>query len=138
MRRHYFLGIALLLTGAAHGEEFAACPATIRVERQKLAAPVAGWSVVSKEPQPHRLQFVTFYDGAPAEEASLAPDRSTRLQQTWEFLGLERPYWLTCHYAGTSVILGRALPKQIKTCTVTFAANVTIDGSPAIQRLTCQ
>ena len=132
------LWMSILLAGVAHAQEFSPCPATIRVDAQKLAAPVAGWSVVAARPEPHQLQGITFFDGDPKEEASLAPDRSTKLQQTWEFASAQRPQWLTCRYTGTTVVIGRVLPKQIKACTLTFLANETIGGSPVIQKLTCK
>ncbi len=136
--RSGYLWMALLLAGAAQAQDFSACPATIRVEPQKLAAPVAGWSVVATRPEPHQLQAITFFDGDPKEEASLAPDRSTKLQQTWEFGAAQRPQWLTCRYTGTSVVIGKVLPKQVKACTVTYVANESIGGSPVIQKLVCR
>ena len=128
----------LFLAGTLRAQEFATCPATIRVEPQKLASLVTGWSVVAKAEEPHQLASITFFDGDPKEDASLAPDRSTKLQQSWAFGSSDHSIWLTCRYTGTTVVLGRALPKQVKSCTVTYEANVSIDGMPAIQKLTCR
>ena len=137
---HLLLSAAMSLAflQLAQAEDFASCPAKISVDRQKLSTPVAGWSVIPRDVQPHALQGVTFYDGDPAEKADLAPDSSKRGQQTWEFAAQTKPYWLTCHYSGTTVVIGRQLPKQTKSCTVTFLPNVSIDGAPAIGRIACK
>ena len=135
------IGLSAVLTLSlpllAYAEDFASCPAKISVERQKLATPVAGWSVVPQALESHPLQRVTFYDGDPADKADLAPDSSKRGQQTWEFAAQARQYWMTCHYSGTTVTLGRQLPKQTKSCAVVFVPNVSIDGAPVIDRIAC-
>jgi hypothetical protein len=130
--------MTLVLIQPARADDFASCPAKISVDRQKLSTPVAGWSVIPSNPQPHALQGVTFYDGDPADKADLAPDSSKRGQQTWAFAAQAKPYWLTCHYSGTTVVIGRQLPKQTKSCTVTFVPNVSIDGAPVIDRIACK
>jgi hypothetical protein len=129
---------ALFFSPPAQAQDFAACPAKIAVEAQKLAAPLAGWTVIPHPTEPHALQSVSFFDGDPAEKADLAPDISSKARQTWQFAAQARPYGLTCHYSGTTVVVGRVLPKQIKSCTVTFVANVSIDGAPAIDRMACK
>ena len=138
MRTGYLLMVLLALASAASGQDFGICPTTIRVEPQKLASLVAGWSVVANAPAPHQLKAVAFFDGDPKGGASLAPDRSARLQQTWEFGAQSRTYWMTCQYTGTTITLGRPLPKRMTECTAAYAPNVSIDGLPVIQKLDCK
>ena len=115
------------------------CPKTIQVKEQ-LAAPVAGWTAAS-DGMPHQLAGLTFFDGKPEENASLAPDAEKTQRDhtisTWTF-GKTRPTWVMCHYSGTSVTLTRELPRNTSTCVVTYARGVTIAGLPVIESVTCK
>jgi hypothetical protein len=138
MRAGYLLLGFLCVAGGAYGQAFSICPNTIRVEPQKLATPVMGWSVVAKAPGQHALKAIMFYDGEPKGGASLVPDRGTKLQQTWDLLAQDRVYWMTCQYTGTTVVLARALPTAVRECTLTFAPNLSVEGSPVVQKLNCK
>src|SRR5271169_3512971 len=50
------------------------CPTTIGVE-ERLSSPPSGWTVDRREPG-NRLVGVTFFEGPPADEASLVYDES--------------------------------------------------------------
>jgi hypothetical protein len=117
------------------------CPQTIAV-RQELAAPVAGWTPTLDE-TPHRLAGITFYDGPPAERASLVYDQITRGKAeqtaTWLFTPQkDRQIWLACSYAGTAIDLTRSLPRQATRCSVAYDSQQQIAGLPVIRKITCQ
>ena len=85
---------------------------------------------------------MTFFDGPVQENASLVPDKETRVGKTRTAKWIlqpkpERPYWFACYYSGTSLALSRALPPGLKQCTVTYNASVEIDGMPVIKSLSC-
>jgi len=125
--------------GIAAAEEVG-CPAQISTI-QTLARPVSGWSE-RKDPSPNVLAGLTFYDGRPEEQASLAPDEKHvkgKLVESWElFPNPPRQNWLECIYAGTSIKLARPLPKEIRGCTVTFDEKQTVDGYPLIEKIACK
>lgn len=117
------------------------CPATISA-RQQLATPVAGWTAIEDD-TPHNLAGITFYDGPPSDKASLVYDRIThgKTEQvaTWSFAPQkDRPIWLACGYAGTSIQLTKTLPATITTCAVTYDPQQTIDGMLLIKKIACK
>lgn len=135
------LGVVLLAGVRGGAAETVSCPDAITT-RQELASPVAGWSAILDDTQ-HKLAGITFYDGPPAEKASLVYDRMTRGKgeqiATWNFAQTaRRPIWLTCSYVETVVQLSRSLPPQITTCSVTYDATQQIAGLPVIKRISCR
>ena len=117
------------------------CPPTITTG-QELTAPPAGWKPMLDD-APHDLAGITFYDGPPAEKASLVYDRIERSKgaetATWTFAAKkDRPIWLTCSYAGTAVQLARSLPPETTTCTVVYDPKEHVAGLPAIKRINCR
>src|SRR5215471_20234466 len=52
------------------------CPPQLQV-RQQIDAPVPGWSA-AVDKLPNLLAGLTFFDGKPEENASLAPDKQMR------------------------------------------------------------
>jgi len=117
------------------------CPATISA-RQQLSSQIPGWTTMEDD-TPHNLSGITFFDGPPADKASLVYDRIThgKTEQvaTWTFAAQkERPIWLACSYARTSIELTKALPATITTCTVTYDPQQTIDGMPLIKKIACK
>ncbi len=117
------------------------CPANITT-RQELASPPNGWTPLLND-TPHNLAGMTFYDGPPAEKASLAYDRIQRDKgqqlATWTFVRQEdRRIWLVCSYAGTAVELARSLPPQIASCIVSYDPQQQIAGLPTIKRISCR
>jgi hypothetical protein len=116
------------------------CPLTIDV-KQQLATPIPGWSIASEE-LPHQLAGLTFFDGKPAEKASLAPDKQVGIKgktlASWTFEASARPIWVACRYSSTAIVLTRELPKNIRTCTITYSTTETIAGLPVIEKVDCR
>jgi hypothetical protein len=141
--RRLFLVLIFVALVSAFGSaaDTVSCPATISA-RQQLATPVTGWTAMEDD-TPHNLSGITFYDGPPAEKASLVYDRIThgKTEQvaTWTFAAQkERPIWLACSYAGTSIQLTKTLPATITMCAVTYDPQQTIGGMPVIKKLSCK
>jgi len=130
---------AVVVTGVAAADEVG-CPAQIYTT-QTLAKAVPDWTE-RKDASPNVLAGLTFYDGRPEEQASLAPDEKHvkgRLVESWEFFpNPPRQNWLECVYAGTSIKIARPLPKEIRGCTVTFDEQQTVDGYPVIEKIACK
>jgi hypothetical protein len=117
------------------------CPATIRV-RQELSAPVAGWTPMQND-APVQLAGITFYDGTPAERASLVYDQMTKVDRkqiaSWRFAAdAAHAIWVSCNYSGTTVELTRSLPSQTTSCEVTYDPQQQISGLPRIEKITCK
>lgn len=117
------------------------CPSTIHV-RQELAASVAGWTPMQND-VPVQLAGITFYDGPPAEKASLVYDQMTKAGRkqvaTWQFAAeAGHPIWVSCNYSGTTVELTRSLPSKTSACEVTYDTQQQIAGLPLIEKTTCK
>ncbi len=117
------------------------CPETATV-KQSGAAPAAEWSV-SYRATPIALEMVTFYSGAPKDEASLVYDDFVRAKDssiaTWKFPKDARGYWVKCSYAGTTLELSKALPPTVSSCRVTYDRQASSPaGLPTIRRIACQ
>jgi len=136
---HAVLIAAGLTIGLAAGQEVG-CPAQI-VTTQTLTRGPSGWTE-RKDTSPNVLAGLTFYDGRPEEEGSLAPDEKHvkgKLVESWElYPNPPRENWLECVYAGTSIKIAKPLPKEIRSCTVTFDENEHIDGYPKIEKIACK
>jgi hypothetical protein len=136
---HGVLIAAAVTMGIATAEEVG-CPAQI-VTSQTLTKAVPGWTE-RKDTSPNVLAGLTFYDGRPEEQASLAPDEKHvkgKLVESWElFPNPPRQNWIECVYAGTGIKLARPLPKEIRGCTVTFDEKQTVDGYPLIEKIACK
>jgi hypothetical protein len=91
---------------------------------------------------PNQLASVTIFDGPPQELASLVPDQTHvkgRVLASWQLTpNAGRQYWLACGYSGTRITLARALPGEIRSCSVTYDPKVTLDGLPSIERIACK
>jgi hypothetical protein len=116
------------------------CPAKIEV-KQTLAEQIPGWSVGSDKTA-HLLSGMTFFDGKPEEMASLVPDSQSvtggRNVAVWTFGATGRPVWVTCHYAGTGVVLQRELARNTHSCSLTYSTRETIAGLPVIEKVNCK
>lgn len=115
------------------------CPETIPV-KQTLLKQFQGWRESASD-VPIRLAGVTFYDGPPEQNASLAYDSDNtshgKRVAVWRF-ARQVETWLACSYAGTNVVLSRRLPRATSICRVTYISNQTIAGLPAIEKIECQ
>jgi len=124
-----------------HAAETVSCPASITT-RQELTSAANGWAPLLDD-APHTLAGITFYDGPPSEQASLAYDQIRHGKSedlaTWTFARQEdRRIWLVCRYAGTAVELSRTLPPQITTCTISYDPQTQIAGLPEIKKISCR
>jgi hypothetical protein len=138
-RTRTILLLAVLGAALASAEDIH-CPERIST-KQTLAQAVPGWAD-QMDATPNLLAGVTFYDGPPKDLASLVPDETHvkgKVLATWDLTpNSGRQYWLACGYAGTRVTLARALPKELRTCTVTYDPKETVDGLPSIERIACK
>lgn len=131
-------GISLSAAGAAAAAP--QCPAEISA-KQELFSAQQGWQG-QQGTSTHRHARITFYDGSPAEQASLAPDETRRLSgkevSTWRFgRSSKRAIWIECGYAGTSISLSQELPAGTRSCSITFDPKVRLSGLPRIEKLDC-
>lgn len=134
-----FAFLTVLAAGTSAAQDIR-CPDRIST-KQTLAQAVPGWTN-QLDATPNLLAGVTFYDGPPAELASLVPDETHlkgKVLASWQLIpNAGRQYWLACSYAGTRVTVARALPKELRSCTVTYNAKETVDGLPAIEHIACK
>src|SRR5262245_36746231 len=74
------------------------CPEAIKVEQRVAEAP-QGWEAGFSDLKP-QIAMVTFFDGPPAERASLKYDTELKLKgnwvATWTFASNSRGYWIQC------------------------------------------
>jgi hypothetical protein len=138
--RIIFCCLTMLAVAFTVSADMMRCPPTIDV-KQQLAAPVPGWSIAS-EGLPHQLAGLTFFDGKPADKASLAPDKQVGIKgktvASWTFVATGRPIWVACRYSSTDIMFTRELPKNIRTCAITYSTTETIAGLPIIEKVDCK
>ena len=125
----------------ARGVAEARCPATIAVE-ERMPEPPAGWTA-TKGKGGHSLAGVTFYDGPPADGASLVYDETATSGDdwiaTWRFTPGPRAFWIECRYEGTAMQLARALPPTVTLCRVAYDKRIVKDPRhDEVRRLECQ
>lgn len=129
----------LALAGSFALAEDVRCPETISV-KQRLAKPEQGWQEGIAD-MPIRLAGVTFYDGPPEQKASLVYDGKRRLKgrriATWRF-GPQSRIWISCGYAGTTIVLSRPLAGGVSECSVTYDPGQTVAGLPSIEKMDCK
>jgi len=116
------------------------CPAAVSVEQRVTTAP-DGWepSLSGAKPQ---LAMVTFFDGPPAERASLKYDHEEKRKGdwvgTWNLASSPRGYWIQCAYDNTTAVLSRRLPAEVTVCKVIYERKVhTAAGLPAVRHVSC-
>ncbi len=135
------LANVLLFGICAVADQSPGCPATMDIHEQ-ASKPPAGWSLIFDD-APHQLAGITFYDGPPKENASLVYDDITKSAgkqvAQWHFApSAGRPIWIACRYAGTAVVLAKALPGTVSGCTVIYDSRQQIAGEPVIQKISCR
>jgi len=141
--RHFLRPIAAAALFAA-APVFAAdslCPESVDT-RQTGTAPAPEWSV-SYSGSPNRLEMVTFYSGAPKDEASLVYDDFVSNKDsslaTWKFPRDARGYWVKCSYRGTTLELSKPLSATVSSCRVTYDRDAGLpSGLPAIRSIVCR
>jgi hypothetical protein len=85
--------------------------------------------------KPAQAQFkfagAMFSEQAPDQSGWLAPDNNNAQDQTWDFRADEdQNIWISCRYAGTSLLLSKPLPASMGHCHVHSAdhgASPTVD-----------
>jgi hypothetical protein len=126
---------------SSFGAQPANCPDSVAVHQQ-LTAAVNGWTTMIDD-TPHRLANITFYDGPPQQGAPLIYDQrmaaAGKETATWHFLSrADRQIWVGCSYAGTAIVLTKALPRSTSTCSVTYDPRQTIVGLSVIEKIVCK
>lgn len=129
------LATPLALT-SAFAEAPEECPQTLTLHETLEGPTPAGW-VARTDASPHVLVGVSFFDGDPAQEMSLAPSQDRSLPSSskgpgkgaskgrnrealWRFGSCTEPVWLVCRYLDTSTILAKPLGSPYKECRVTY------------------
>lgn len=136
------IGLALAAPVWAHADEAAICPASIQTQQSAPKVPYPFIAVAAKTTT-SQLKGLTFFDGDPKDQASLAPDSENKvggqIVSTWTFPpGNERPTYVRCLYEDTSVVLQRTLDAKITSCKVTLDEKEEVSGYPAIRRIDCK
>lgn len=131
--------LALAALATAPSPSLVDCPRTLAVEQKATAPP--GWSAAD-DGSPHRLAGVTFFDGPPADLASLKYDDEASAEKEWtgiwHFEPNPRGFWITCTYSGTSIVLSRRLPAEVKVCRVTYEKGSREGPVGDIKRIDCR
>lgn len=117
------------------------CPPKIEVEQRVTAVP-GGWET-AQATATVPLASVTFFDGPPAERASLKYDSEDRQKREWvAFWNLApntRGYWISCGYENTTAVVSRRLPENIRSCAVTYERKKRGKvGLAAIKSISCK
>ncbi|MBL8483533.1 MAG: hypothetical protein JNJ60_15150 [Rhodocyclaceae bacterium] len=132
--------LALLACSHAAGkpEEQIACPQKLAATQELNGKAPDGWSVYASRKE-HPFTSVSFFSGAPDEEALLAPSKEEKkgktIIATWHFANGNETYWVACGYAGTGVVLARALSKTVDACTVEYDARF---ATPVVMNWSCR
>lgn len=117
------------------------CPETINVEQRVTDAP-QGWEA-GLSGLKTQLAMVTFFDGPPAERASLKHDSELKLRgnwvATWTLAANTRGYWVQCAYDNTTAVLSKRLPETARTCSVTYERSTkAANALPLVKHVECK
>jgi hypothetical protein len=154
LRSYRFLPIALvvlLVLGAASAKAApptpapepqgpSLCPEAMNVE-QRVAETPQGWEAGFSGLKA-QIAMVTFFDGPPAERASLKYDSELKQRggwvATWTLASNTRGYWIQCAYDNTTVVLSKRLPETVKTCNVTYERSTkAANALPLVKHVGC-
>jgi hypothetical protein len=123
------IGLAGAIAPVHFAQAESACPATVVVE-QRASAPSLDWTVTYSGYET-AVAGVTIFDGPPAEQASLVPDKEKtvgdNIIQVWQLPKSERGYWLQCNYANTTAQISRRLA-GVSRCDVVLDHNMRFGG----------
>lgn len=112
------------------------CPPSIGVT-ESLTQRYPGWTE-GRATEPRRLSGMTVFEGDPKEQASLVGEErkvsKTVSTATWTFTPGGK-YFVSCSYSGTRAVLSSAIPQSLKSLTITYGTDVTIDGLPEIRKV---
>ena len=127
------LGLAMLALVLARGAaaEPLQCPPALNVAESAAGAVPQGWTP-SLVDHPHSLAGIAFFSGDPTQEASLVPDKESKVkgkdQAMWRFTPGQDEIWLGCRYSDTAIVLGRKLPAATKECTIVYGAGMMVES----------
>jgi len=122
-----FLILCGLLAGGAGGAlaQDLNCPASLEVQESPVAPLPEGWTP-STQAGSRYLAGVSFFDGEPGLQRSLAPQQDRPVGRdrvaTWEFSTDAEPIWMACRYQDSRVLLSRPLPQTVSRCQVRYGA----------------
>jgi hypothetical protein len=107
------------------------CPNTLSVAQSVGAAAPPGWTP-SLVDRPRSLAGIAFFDGDPANEASLVPSKERKVkgkdEAVWDFVPGKDEIWVGCRYVDTAIVLGQKLPPTTKQCTVIYGPGMVVDS----------
>lgn len=137
----WLVSLFLMLTGLSFPTRAQSCPATISVA-QRIDNVPEGWTA-RQDSVPLRLAAVSFYDGPPEQNASLAPEASGKGKrgietEVWKFRPKSGGIWIGCSYASTNITITRKLESDITECIVTYNPRVHIAGNREISSISCR
>jgi hypothetical protein len=105
------------------------CPQPIRADEQLAESAPDGWSAAT-DASPRYLEGVSFFDGPPEKQASLAPTRDAKSGRhrvaVWTFGDGEVPVWVVCRYLSSGITLLKPLPTSYRECRVSYGAGEMI------------
>jgi hypothetical protein len=131
------LALGVLVSSMTHAAEFA-CPEELYMAQSPKTPP--GWTSFDEADKGrHPFENAGFSEGPAEDYAWLRPDREKKTKKgvvlVYDLRMLARGAWLNCHYSGTTVILGRALPRTMTECRVTLDPKYKV---PVTQRVDCE
>lgn len=112
------------------------CPAQITT-KETLANTIPYWHATIQDTT-HPWRAVTFYDGDPRDNASLAPDKENKNQSTWQFTSpRERDIYIACGYYRSSIELNQTLAKNITSCTISYDTMTSSEQGLIPKKIIC-
>lgn len=147
MLRSLFACLAIAFLASVSAESGAqlfarnTCPQKIEVE-QRVGVIPEGWEAALATTTVS-LTSVTFFDGPPAERASLKYDSEDQQKRDrvafWNLPPNVRGYWISCGYENTTAVVSRRLPESIRSCAVTYGRRKRgAAGLPEIKNISCR
>lgn len=103
-----------------------ACPPSISVKEALDKTAPEPWAA-RFDASSRALAGVSFFDGDPNDQRSIAPVRDSPLAgrdrvATWRFGTSSVPVWLVCRYLDSGATLSRPLPTTYRECRATYGA----------------
>lgn len=100
------------------------CPQQIVVKESLDQSLPEAWQSTA-DASPRYLAGVSFFDGDPKENRSIAPTSDSRARgkdrvALWRMGSSGAPVWISCHYLDTGISISRQLPLSYRECRVTY------------------